>query len=155
MLPATPQRTADRRRVAPTPMIEVVVMCVVDTGTAKTVAVVTMTLDATVWAAKPPVGVSWMIRRPMVRMMRKPPAYVPALIAAAAASTTQKGTSKVSISPAVNSASVMMPIVFCASWMPWPSAMVAELPICANRKPRLALLTFVSRKVQSSTSMKR
>ena len=62
------------RRVEPTPMIDVVVMCVVDTGTAKTVAVVTMTLDATVWAANPPAGVSWMIRRPIVRMIRKPPA---------------------------------------------------------------------------------
>src|SRR3954470_20805265 len=74
MLPAIPHRTADSRRVAPTPMIDVVVICVVDTGTANTVAVVTMTLDATACAAKPPEGVSWMIRRPMVRMMRKPPA---------------------------------------------------------------------------------
>src|SRR5215207_5750823 len=47
MLPATPQRTADSRRVAPTPMIDVVVMCVVDTGTANTVAVVIMTPEAT------------------------------------------------------------------------------------------------------------
>ena len=73
MLPATPQRTADSRRVAPTPMIEVVVMCVVETGTANTVAVAIMTPEATVWAAKPPAGVSWMIRRPSVRMIRKPP----------------------------------------------------------------------------------
>ena len=29
---ATPQRTADRRFVAPTPMIEPVMMCVVDIG---------------------------------------------------------------------------------------------------------------------------
>ena len=41
---------------------------------AKTVAVVTITPDATVCAANPPVGVSWMIRRPIVRMMRNPPA---------------------------------------------------------------------------------
>ena len=45
-------------------------MCVVDTGTAKTVAVATITPEATVWAAKPPAGVSWMIRRPRVRMIR-------------------------------------------------------------------------------------
>ena len=74
MFPATPHRTAESRRVAPTPMMEVVVMCVVDTGTAKTVAVVTMPPEATVCAAKPPGGVSWMIRRPRVRMMRNPPA---------------------------------------------------------------------------------
>jgi len=42
----------------------------VDTGTAKTVAVVIITPDATVWAEKSPAGVSWMIRRPMVRMIR-------------------------------------------------------------------------------------
>ena len=42
MLPATPQRTADSRRVAPTPMIDAVVTCVVETGTANTVAVAIM-----------------------------------------------------------------------------------------------------------------
>src|SRR3954453_24160217 len=73
MLPAIPHRTADSRRVAPTPMIDAVVIFVVDTGTANTVAAVTMTLDATACAAKPPEGVSWLIRRPMVRMMQKPP----------------------------------------------------------------------------------
>src|SRR3954468_10436400 len=99
MLPATPQRTADSRRVAPTPMIDVVVMCVVDTGTAKTVAVAIMTPDATVWAAKPPAGWSWITRRPSVRMMRNPPEYVPALMARAEARMTQSGTSKVAISP--------------------------------------------------------
>ena len=73
MLPATPQRTAERRRVEPTPMIEVG-----DVrrrhGHGEDGRRHTMTLEATVCAAKPPVGVSWMIRRPIVRMMRKPPA---------------------------------------------------------------------------------
>ena len=32
MLPATPQRTADSRRVAPTPMTDDVMTCVVETG---------------------------------------------------------------------------------------------------------------------------
>ena len=32
MLPATPQRTADSRRVAPTPMTDELITCVVDTG---------------------------------------------------------------------------------------------------------------------------
>src|SRR3954470_21126472 len=91
ILPATPQRTADSRRVAPTPMIDVVVMWVVDTGTANTVAVAIMTPEATVWAAKPPVGVSWMTRRPRVRMMRNPPEYVPALMASAEARMTHTG----------------------------------------------------------------
>ncbi len=34
VFPATPQRTAEGRRVDPTPVIDVVVMCVVETGTA-------------------------------------------------------------------------------------------------------------------------
>ena len=54
-------------------MIDAVVTCVVEIGTANTVAVAIMTPEATVWAAKPPAGVSWMTRRPSVRMMRKPP----------------------------------------------------------------------------------
>ncbi len=37
--PATPQRTADRRRVAPTPTIAPVMVCVVLTGTPSAVAV--------------------------------------------------------------------------------------------------------------------
>ena len=76
-------------------------------------------------------------------------------MARAAARITQNGTSKVSISPAVTRARVMMPIVFCASCMPWPSAMVAELTICAYRKLRLALDTWARRKVHSRASMNR
>src|SRR3954451_16647428 len=92
MLPATPQRTADSRRVAPTPMIEAVGTCVVETGTAATVAVAMRVREEAVWAANPPAGVSWMIRRPRVRMIRIPPAYVPALIASAEARMTHSGT---------------------------------------------------------------
>jgi hypothetical protein len=40
MLPATPQRTADRRFVAPTPRIDAVIVCVVEIGAAKAKAVV-------------------------------------------------------------------------------------------------------------------
>ena len=40
MVRATPQRTAERRRVAPAPMIAEVMMCVVETGASKTYAVV-------------------------------------------------------------------------------------------------------------------
>jgi hypothetical protein len=55
MLPATPQRTAERRRVEPTPGIAAVVVCVVDTGMPKWVAA-WMTLAAAVSAAKPWMG---------------------------------------------------------------------------------------------------
>jgi hypothetical protein len=57
MLPATPQRTAEIRRVAPTPMIEVLITCVVEIGR-PSCAVVSSTLLATVCAAKPLTGVS-------------------------------------------------------------------------------------------------
>ena len=71
---ATPQRTADSRRVAPTPITDEVITCVVDTGTAYTYAVLSITELATVCAVTPSAGVRWMIRRPIVRMIRQPPA---------------------------------------------------------------------------------
>ena len=40
MLPAMPQRTAERRFVAPTPMIEAVTVCVVEMGACQRNAVV-------------------------------------------------------------------------------------------------------------------
>src|ERR1051325_8982229 len=58
--PAKPQRTADHRRVAPTPTIEPVIACVVDTGMPKCVAV-KMAMAAPVSAAKPPCGCSFVI----------------------------------------------------------------------------------------------
>ena len=53
--PATPQRTADRRRIDPTPMIAPVIVCVVLTGTPRCVAVNSEIAPA-VSAAKPPTG---------------------------------------------------------------------------------------------------
>ena len=47
---------------------------------------------------------------------------------------TQNGTSMESITPAENSASVMMPIVFCASLEPWAKAMNPAEKICIRRK---------------------
>src|SRR5690242_1902302 len=99
MLPATPQRTAENRRVEPTPRIEEVITCVVEIGAAKAYAVVSMIPLATVCAANPPTGVSWMTRRPRVRMTRQPPEYVPRLIASAEDSTTQNGTWKLDRCP--------------------------------------------------------
>ena len=74
MLPATPQRTADSRLVAPTPMIAEVIVWVVEIGTPYPMAATNSTLDAVVSAAKPCGGSSSMIRRPRVRMIRQPPA---------------------------------------------------------------------------------
>src|SRR5581483_1823523 len=62
---AMPQRTADRRRVAPTPTIEPVMACVVDTGMPKPVAV-KIAMAAPVSAANPPTGCSFVIFEPIV-----------------------------------------------------------------------------------------
>src|SRR6516162_9069782 len=52
-----PQRTAERRRVAPTPTIAPVMVCVVLTGIPK-MALATMVIPPAVSAEKPPKGVS-------------------------------------------------------------------------------------------------
>ena len=70
---ATPQRTAEKRLVAPAPMIAEVIVWVVEIGAWKTKAVVYSTLAPTDSAAKPRAGSRWMIRRPRVRMIRQPP----------------------------------------------------------------------------------
>ena len=57
MLPATPQRTAEVRRAAPTPMIAPVMVWVVETGMPSCAAVTRMVADA-VSAANPSIGCS-------------------------------------------------------------------------------------------------
>ena len=88
--PATPHRTADRRRVAPTPTIAPVIVCVVLIPTPKCVAM-KIALAAPVSAANPLTGCSRVIFEPIVWMMRQPPDSVPSPMAAWAASTTQNG----------------------------------------------------------------
>src|SRR5688500_13391994 len=134
---ATPQRTAERRLVAPTPITAEVIVWVVEIGASKTYAVVYSTDAATDSAAKPRAGPRWMIRRPRVRMIRQPPDQVPREIAAAAEKITQSGRSSPwETYPPVSSARKMTPIVFWASWRPWPRAIAAAEPVCASRKPR-------------------
>src|SRR4029079_13923065 len=88
---ATPHLTAEKRLVAPAPMIAEVMVWVVEMGAGKTNAVVYRTPAPTDSAAKPRAGSRWMIRRPSVRMMRQPPEYVPSEIAAAEEITIQIG----------------------------------------------------------------
>ena len=59
----------------------------------------------------------------MVRMIRQPPAAVPSEMALAARMITQSGTLNSGRMPALTSARVMTPIVFCASLLPWLKAM--------------------------------
>src|SRR6185437_6945970 len=97
-------------------------------------AVLSITELATVCAVTPSAGVRWMIRRPIVRMIRQPPAYVPALIAAAEANTTQIGTWNEARCPEVTSA--------------------AE-PICACRKLRFDRCGCALRNPHSSPTIAR
>src|SRR6266700_3304348 len=71
-----PQRTAERRREAPTPTIAPVMVCVVLTGMPKC-AVPTRVRAPAASAEKPPKGLSLVMRWPMVLIMRQPPAMVP------------------------------------------------------------------------------
>src|ERR1700690_646627 len=87
---ATAQRTADIFFAAPTPMIEPVMVCVVDTGMPRLVAANSMT-DPPVSAHAPLIGVNRVIFEPMVLTIRQPPAIVPAAIATWQEITTQNG----------------------------------------------------------------
>ena len=80
---------------------------------------------------------------------------MPALIAAAEVSTTQSGTSNEARCPEVTSASVITPIVFCASWVPWPKDISAAEPICARRKCRFARPGCAWRKPHNSATIAR
>ncbi len=118
---ATSQRTADSRRDVPTPTIEPVIVCVVDTG--MPAADVANSVSAPALSAHtPPTGWSRVIFDPIVFTMRQPPVSVPSAMAVCALRTTQIGTSSFGRQrglPAIRSAK-MMPMVFWASLAPWP-----------------------------------
>src|ERR1051326_7704155 len=91
MLLATFHRTAEIFLAAPPPMMELVIVLVVDTGMPKWVAANRVNAPP-VSAQKPCTGVSRVIFEPMVFTMRQPPASVPSPIAAWQVMTTQNGT---------------------------------------------------------------
>src|ERR1700745_3473081 len=91
MLLATLQRTADNRFAAPTPTMQPVIVCVVETGMPSHVAVNSV-IEPPVSAQKPCIGVRRVIFDPIVLTIRQPPASVPIAMAAWQARTTQKGT---------------------------------------------------------------
>ena len=108
-----------------------------------------MITAALVSAAKPCTGCSFTILWPSVRMIRQPPAAVPAAMVAAqriipiwrrrspgVLQEVEQGR-KISNAPLfvpVKRASAMMPIVFCASFVPWLCAIQAALINCAFPK---------------------
>ena len=73
MFPATPQRTACRPRVAPEPITDPEITCVVETGYPKCAVAHRIEAQA-VCAAKPCGGSIFAMRVPRVRMIRHPPA---------------------------------------------------------------------------------
>src|SRR4051812_7638996 len=88
-------------------------------------------------AQNPCIGVSLVMRSPMVRTMRQPPIKVPRAIAAWHDSTTQNGTEKCSPRwPCEYKSTAMMPMVFCASLPPWPSEYSDAEANCRMRKAR-------------------
>src|SRR3954471_2520745 len=82
---ATPHRTAESRRLAPTPTMAPVMVCVVETGMPAAEAK-NKVLAAADSAASPPTGCSRVMRDPMVFTMRQPPDSVPRPMAVWAAS---------------------------------------------------------------------
>src|SRR5699024_3522855 len=91
MFPATPHRTAEKRRVAPAPITDEVMVCVVEIGASNTDAVRNNTDEADASAANPFGGSSSMMRLPSVRMIRQPPEYVPNDNTAAVTITVHSG----------------------------------------------------------------
>ncbi len=77
-----------RRLAAPTPMIEAEILCVVETGIPLQVAA-KITRAELVSAAKPLIGCSLTMRWPRVRMIRQPPAAVPAAMVMAQSTLIQ------------------------------------------------------------------
>src|SRR5512143_896563 len=90
MFAEIPQRTAERRRVAPTPMMAPAMEWVVETGTLSAVNARMRTPPA-VSAAKPSTGRSFVILDPIVFTMRQPPEMVPREMAVYALRMIQVG----------------------------------------------------------------
>src|ERR1700694_2903269 len=113
-----------------------VMVCVVETGTPSQVAMNSVAAPP-VSAQNPCIGVSLVIRNPMVRTIRQPPIRVPNAIAAWHASTTQNGTeNSAPRCPCEYSSTAMMPMVFWASLPPWPSEYSDAETNCRMRKAR-------------------
>src|SRR5882757_1232298 len=113
-----------------------VMVWVVETGTPSQVAMNSVAAPP-VSAQNPCIGVSLVIRSPMVRTIRQPPIKVPSAIAAWHDNTTQNGTEKCSPRwPCEYSSTAMMPMVFCASLPPWPSEYSDAETNCRMRNAR-------------------
>jgi len=91
MLRATPQRTADALCNDPTPIMEPVTVCVVDTGMPNVVAMANV-MALEVSAQNPPTGFNLVIRIPIVLTIRQPPHNVPSAMTRLHETMTHNGT---------------------------------------------------------------
>src|SRR5687768_3906193 len=96
-LMVTPQRTADKRFVAPTPIIDPAIVWVVLTGIPKCSVRYNVAAPA-VSALTPSSGVTFVIRVPIVLTIFQPPLIVPTAMAAKQENGTQFGTFLISSS---------------------------------------------------------
>ncbi|SCD72050.1 hypothetical protein GA0115246_105105 [Streptomyces sp. SolWspMP-sol7th] len=128
--PAVDQRTVPPLRPRPAPITEPEHAWVVESEKPRCEEA-RMTVAAPVCEAKPCGGARSVSPVPIVRMMRQPPRYVPSAIAHPAERITHTGglAPGLSTSP-VTRASVMMPIVFCASLVPCASETSPAEAIC-------------------------
>src|SRR5215207_2183457 len=88
---ATPHRTAEVLRAAPTPIIDPVIVWVVETGMPSHVAP-NRVIAPPVSAQNPCIGVRRVIFEPIVWTIRQPPSKVPSPMATWQLMTTQNGT---------------------------------------------------------------
>ena len=126
------QLTALTRMAVPTPIIDPLTTCVVDTGKCNNVAVKIVIAEFKS-AANPLILSNLKILLPTVAIIFQPPAAVPNAIAVAQAILTQIGTSKVCKCPLATKVNVIMPIAFCASLDPCENDIKAADTNCIFR----------------------
>ncbi len=90
MLLATPHLTAEKPFSEPTPIIDPVTVCVVDTGIPRAVAVASV-IALAVSEQKPLTGLSLVIFMPIVFTIRQPPKHVPSAMTKLHKITTHGG----------------------------------------------------------------
>jgi hypothetical protein len=94
-----------------------VIVWVVDSGTPNPDAP-KIVIPAAAWAAKPCQLCSRVMRHPMVRMIRQPPADVPAAIVKAHTTITHHGIVNVAAAPPMSNVVANTPMNFCPSFNP-------------------------------------
>ncbi|EAU62856.1 hypothetical protein STIAU_8438 [Stigmatella aurantiaca DW4/3-1] len=153
MRPAVPHRTACHPLVVPTPTMAPVIVCVVDTGM-PSFANAIMVTPPPVSAQKPPIGASFVRLWPIVRTIRHPPKNVPSAIAVWHEMIIHQSMwNGRSFQMVPKSTTAMMPITFCASFVPWLKEKMADDTSCSRRNHASTLSGVCLRTVQMLPSI--